>query len=90
VGALIGPREALRFGALGRAALPRNFLALEHDKVLENVVLTLLNDGTHVYKQFAERTPFRRFVTDMVYGMTNEWTCPLYSPGVAAAPFMSY
>jgi type I restriction enzyme R subunit len=32
---------------------------------------TLLKDDTQVYKQFVENEYFRRFVTDMVYTLTN-------------------
>ncbi len=44
---------------------------IEHDKALATVMLTLLKDDTQVYKQFVENESFRRFVTDMVFTLTN-------------------
>lgn len=35
------------------------------------MMLTLLTDGMQVYKQFVENESFRRFVTDMVYRLTQ-------------------
>ena len=49
-----------------------NTARIEHDKALAKVMLTLLKDDTQVYKQFVENESFRRFVTDMVYTLTNE------------------
>jgi hypothetical protein len=49
-----------------------NSARIEHDKVLAKVMLTLLKDDTQVYKQFVENESFKRFVTDMVYTITNE------------------
>ena len=49
-----------------------NSARIEHDKALDKVMLTLLKDDTQVYKQFVENESFRRFVTDMVFTMTNE------------------
>ena len=31
-----------------------------------------LKDDTEVYKQFVENESFNRFVTDMVYALTND------------------
>ena len=33
---------------------------------------SLLKDDTQVYKQFVKNESFRRFVTDMVFGLTQE------------------
>ena len=44
---------------------------LAHDQALGKVMQLLLKDDTQVYKQFVENESFRRFVTDMVYGITN-------------------
>lgn len=44
---------------------------IEHDKVLQRVMLTLLKDDTEVYKQFAENEAFRRAVSDFVYALTT-------------------
>jgi type I restriction enzyme R subunit len=68
----IAPKVAADPGYQNAKRNTPNAARLEHDKVLEKVMLTLLKDDTHVYKQFAENESFRRFVTDMVYGMTNE------------------
>jgi type I restriction enzyme R subunit len=35
-------------------------------------MLDLLKDDTEVYKQFVQNESFRRFVTDMVFQVTNE------------------
>jgi type I restriction enzyme R subunit len=48
-----------------------NAARIEHDKALAKVMLTLLKDDTQVYKQFVENESFRRFVTDMVFAITN-------------------
>ncbi len=45
---------------------------MAHDQALGKVMQTLLKDDTQVYKQFVENESFRRFVTDMVFGMTQE------------------
>ncbi|RKH91907.1 type I restriction endonuclease subunit R [Corallococcus sp. AB045] len=44
---------------------------IEHDKALSKVMLELLKDDTEVYKQFAQNPSFKRFVTDMVFGLTS-------------------
>lgn len=49
-----------------------NAARLEHDKVLGKVMLELLKDDTEVYKQFVQNASFKKFVTDMVFQMTNE------------------
>jgi type I restriction enzyme R subunit len=48
-----------------------NSAHIEHDRALAKVMLTLLKDDTQIYKQFVENDSFRRFVTDMVFAMTN-------------------
>ena len=48
-----------------------NTARLEHDKALQRAMLDLLKDDTEVYKQFAQNESFRRFVTDMVFDLTN-------------------
>lgn len=45
---------------------------MAHDQALGKVMQSLLKDDTQVYKQFVENESFRRFVTDMVFGMTQE------------------
>jgi type I restriction enzyme, R subunit len=49
-----------------------NTARIEHDKALARVMLSLLKDDTEVYKQFVQNESFKRFVTDMVYALTNE------------------
>ena len=49
-----------------------NTARLEHDKALQRVMLGLLKDDTEVYKQFVQNEAFHRFVTDMVFNLTNE------------------
>jgi len=44
---------------------------LAHDQALGKVMQVLLMDDTQVYKQFVENESFRRFVSDMVYALTN-------------------
>jgi type I restriction enzyme R subunit len=45
---------------------------IEHDKALAKVMLEVLKDDTEVYKQFVQNPSFKRFVTDMVFGLTQE------------------
>ena len=45
---------------------------MAHDQALAKVMQHLLKDDTQVYKQFVENESFRRFIGDMVYGMTNQ------------------
>ena len=44
---------------------------MAHDQALGKAMQSLLKDDTQVYKQFVENESFKRFVTDMVYAMTN-------------------
>lgn len=44
---------------------------IEHDKALSKVMLELLKDDTEVYKQFVQNESFKRFVTDLVFGLTS-------------------
>lgn len=44
---------------------------IEHDKALAKVMIELLKDDTEVYKQFVQNPSFKRFVTDMVFGLTS-------------------
>ena len=44
---------------------------LAHDQALGKVMQLLLKDDTQVYKQFMENESFRRFVGDMVFGLTK-------------------
>ena len=44
---------------------------MAHDQALGKVMQLLLKDDTQVYKQFVENESFKRFVSDMVYSITN-------------------
>ena len=48
-----------------------NTARIEHDKALTRVMLSLLKDDTETYKQFVQNELFKRFVTDMVFEITN-------------------
>jgi type I restriction enzyme R subunit len=43
---------------------------IEHDKALAKVMIEVLKDDTEVYKQFVQNPSFKRFVTEMVFGLT--------------------
>ena len=45
---------------------------MAHDQALGKAMQVLLKDDTQVYKQFVENESFKRFVSDMVYEMTNQ------------------
>ena len=45
-------------------------------KALAKVMLELLKDDTEVYKQFVQNPSFKRFVTDMVFGLTSGSATP--------------
>ncbi len=47
---------------------------MAHDKALAKVMQTLLKDDTQVYKQFVENESFKRFVSNMVYALTERQT----------------
>jgi type I restriction enzyme R subunit len=44
---------------------------IEHDKVLEQVIVSLLKDDTELCKQFFQNESFQRFVKDMVFNLTG-------------------
>ena len=41
---------------------------IEHDKALQRVVTSLINDDTQLFKQFMDNESFKRWLTDMVFG----------------------
>ncbi|MDP2683346.1 MAG: type I restriction endonuclease subunit R [Deltaproteobacteria bacterium] len=45
---------------------------MAHDQALSKVMQSLLTEDTQVYKQFVENESFKRFVSDMVYAITNQ------------------
>jgi type I restriction enzyme R subunit len=53
---------------------------MAHDAALARVMQLLLKDDVQVYKQFVENDSFKRFVSDMVYGLTSRDGAPGVSP----------
>jgi type I restriction enzyme, R subunit len=45
---------------------------IEHDKALTRVMTAVLKDDTELFKQFMDNESFRRWLTDMVFGLTYE------------------
>jgi len=45
---------------------------MAHDKALGKATQGSMKDFTQFYKQFTENESFKRFVSDMVYGITNQ------------------
>jgi type I restriction enzyme R subunit len=45
---------------------------IEHDKALGRVMTALLKDDTELFKQFSDNEGFRRWLTDMIFGLTYE------------------
>ena len=43
---------------------------IEHDRALGRVMTALLADDTELFKQFSDNESFRRWLGDMVFGMT--------------------
>jgi type I restriction enzyme R subunit len=43
---------------------------IEHDKALARVMTAVLKDDTELFKQFSDNESFRRWLTDMVFGLT--------------------
>ena len=43
---------------------------IELDRALAKVMLDVLKDDTEIYKQFVQNPSFKRFVTDMIFGLT--------------------
>jgi type I restriction enzyme R subunit len=44
---------------------------IEHDRALASAMLVLLKDDTEAYKQYVQNPAFKRFVADMVFGLTS-------------------
>ena len=49
-----------------------NAAPIELDAALKRVISPLLKDDTEFFKQFFQNESFRRFVTDMVFNLTND------------------
>ncbi len=45
---------------------------LAHDQALGKAMQHLLQEDTQVYKQCVENESFKRFMSDMVYTLTNQ------------------
>ena len=45
---------------------------IEHDKALGRVMTAVLKDDTELFKQFMDDDPFRRWLTDTVFGLTYQ------------------
>jgi len=45
---------------------------IEHDKALQRVMVGLMRDDTELFKQFSDNESFRRWLADMIFGMTYE------------------
>ena len=43
---------------------------IEHDKVLERVIVDLLNDHTELFKQFMENPQFKKWLSDTIFTST--------------------
>ena len=43
---------------------------IEHDKALGRVMIGVLKDDTELFKQFMDNESFKRWMTDMVFGLT--------------------
>jgi len=67
----IAPRVAADQGYQNAKKNTPQTARIEHDKVLERVIVSLLKDDTELFKQFFQNESFRRFVTDMVFNLTG-------------------
>ncbi len=67
----IAPKVAADAAYLNAKENTPHTARMAHDLALGKVMQLLLKDDTQVYKQFVENEAFRRFVGDMVYGLTN-------------------
>jgi len=47
---------------------------LEHDRALEKVIVSMVTDHTELFKQFADNPSFKKWLGDMVFGITYEET----------------
>lgn len=44
---------------------------IEHDKALARVMVSVLKDDTELFKQFSDNPEFKRWMGDMIYGLTS-------------------
>ena len=45
---------------------------LEHDRVLQKVVIGMLADHTELFKQFSDNPSFKKWLADTIFGLTYE------------------
>jgi type I restriction enzyme, R subunit len=45
---------------------------LEHDRALEKVVIGMLSDHTELFKQFSDNPGFKKWLADIIFGVTYE------------------
>jgi len=45
---------------------------IEHDRVLERVIVDLLNDHTELFKQFMENPEFKKWLSDTIFASTHK------------------
>lgn len=67
----IAPKVAADAGYQNAKENTPHTARMAHDHALAKVMQSLLTEDTQVYKQFVENESFKRFVTDMVFSMTN-------------------
>jgi type I restriction enzyme R subunit len=54
---------------------------IEHDKALSRVMTATVNDRTQLFKQFMDNESFRRWMADMVFGLTYDTSVAGDRPG---------
>jgi type I restriction enzyme R subunit len=54
---------------------------IEHDKALSRVMTATVNDHTQLFKQFMDNESFRRWMADMVFGLTYDTSVAGDRPG---------
>ena len=59
---------------------------IEHDRALVRVMTALLADDTELFKQFSDNESFRRWLGDMVFGMTYTDAAGAPRPAAPGAP----
>ena len=54
---------------------------IEHDKALGRVMTAILQDDTELFKQFSDNPSFKKWLADMMFGLTYEEGAGISSPG---------
>ncbi len=62
-------------GSVGKEIPIRQFsdkqdARIEHDKALLRVMTAVLQDDTELFKQYSDNPSFKKWLSDMVFGMT--------------------